>query len=115
MVWNLRTHGGRLLKENRIFQNNQTSGLLGTDNKGKGKPRTGKGKGKQDTDKGKGEPGMGNGKNKKQRKGETPRQERAEHVSRTGQGMTTRKKHKPVNITQNARTRVGSTLTTGMT
>ena len=71
------------------MENTQTSGWSGTDDKTKGKPD--KVKGKQDKGKGKGKPSKGKCKSKRKRKG------------------------KPVKNTKSGRTRVGITLTTGLT
>ena len=100
-------------KKTEHVQNNPTSGWSGTDDKTKGKPS--KGRGKHDKGKGKGKPSEGKGKSKSKRKGlnNTARKERKDFTK--WRGTMTNQKHKPVKNTQGGRTRLGITLTTGLT
>ena len=86
-------------KQNTCTTNKQVNGPART-KKAKASPGMGKGKGKPD--RGKGRKGKHHGKKKK-------------NVFHEMEEVTKRKTHKPVKITQDGRTQVGITLTSGMT
>ena len=110
MVWNSRPHGERLSKENRVLAKQPNKWMSGMYDTGKGKGKKSKGKRK-----GKGKPGKGKKARTKTREwvNTTPRKERNDLTK--WRGTTIRKTHKLVKHTQSGRTRVGITLTTGLT
>ena len=101
MVWSPRSHGKRVSEENRI--------LATLPNKARAGQRHGQRRGHTRQRQKEKETWQGKGKNKNKKKGCPARQEKEERITRG------HKTHKPVKITQSGRTRVGITLTTGMT